>query len=277
MMPQLNNKTGMLALSQKQNGNTAIVKQKPDGSDYSTVFDPFTTGDVNSYGIETGNTGCQQPSWSADGEWLTFSLGWWFQNRTNTEAWVYRVRANGSDYEQLTDYNPDEINNGYSSFSSDGTKIVYRTMGAVRRGLRIIDLQTRKITDLTEEWDNMPAWSPDGERILFTRRNNWTVEADSTTPYDPYDVWTIRPDGTELRRVTTALGNDGHAVWSPDGRILSSTSRYGFRGESANYDNTFQPYGVNMVMNADGSDQRPMTDSLWEDAMSMFVWNEFLR
>ncbi|KAJ5714042.1 uncharacterized protein N7483_011223 [Penicillium malachiteum] len=243
MMPQLNNATGMLTLSQKQNGNTAIVKQKPDGSDYSVVFDPYEDGQVNAYGIATGNAGLQQPSWSGDGEWLTFSTGWWFQNRTTDQGWVYRVRGNGSNYEKLTGDIAEELNAGFSSFSPNDKKIVYRIMGPVRRGLRVLDLETRTLHNLTDKWDNMPGWSPDGEKIVFTRRNNWTEAVDEITPYDPYDVWTIRPNGTDVTRLTTALGNDGHAVWSNDGKILFSTSRYGFRGESANYDNTFQPYG----------------------------------
>lgn len=280
MMPQFNNATKMMTFSQKQNGNSAIVKQSIDGSDYSVVFDPYQTEDsaISAWGIATGNAGCQQPSFTADGEWITFSLGWWFQNRTNTAANVFRVRSNGSDWEQLTGLDDDleELNSGYSSFSPDGTQIVYRVMGPSHRGLRIFDIAKKSYKNLTTGWDNMPAWSPDGQRIVFTRRNNATGE-DNITPWDPYDVWTIQPDGNNATQLTTALGNDGHAVWANDGRILFSTSRYGFRGESANYDNTFQPYGVAMVMNADGTDQKPMTDSLWEDAMPQFAWNDVLQ
>jgi hypothetical protein len=46
---------------------------------------------------------------------------------------------------------------------------------------------------------------------------------------------------------------------------------YGFRDEVALYDNTFQPYGQIFIMNADGTDKRILTDSLWEDAMPLYV------
>jgi hypothetical protein len=46
---------------------------------------------------------------------------------------------------------------------------------------------------------------------------------------------------------------------------------YGFRDESAQYENTFQPYGQIMAMNADGTEKRMLTDSMWEDSMPMYV------
>jgi hypothetical protein len=50
----------------------------------------------------------------------------------------------------------------------------------------------------------------------------------------------------------------------------------GLRDEAAIYDNTFQPYGQIYVMNADGSGQRIVTDSLWEDSMPLYIPNAFL-
>ncbi|KAL6406569.1 tat pathway signal sequence domain-containing protein [Ilyonectria robusta] len=66
---------------------------------------------------------------------------------------------------------------------------------------------------------------------------------------------TIRPDGTDLTRVTDSLVNDAHVVGLYDGHILWSSGMYGFRDVSAQYDNTFQPYGQVMVMDADGSNK----------------------
>jgi WD40 repeat protein len=49
-----------------------------------------------------------------------------------------------------------------------------------------------------------PDWSPDGTRIVFTR-----AHADGT-----HDLFTVRPDGRRLARVTTS-GDAGEADWGP--------------------------------------------------------------
>ncbi len=49
----------------------------------------------------------------------------------------------------------------------------------------MLDLESRATRVLTNGYDNLPSWSPDGSRILFTRRG-----ADSN-----FDIFTIRPDG----------------------------------------------------------------------------------
>ena len=89
--------------------------------------------------------------------------------------------------------------------------------------------------------------------------------------YENYDICTIRPDGTDLQRLTRFRANDAHAVWTADGRILWSSGFYGFRDECALYDNTFQPYGQIWIMDADGGDKRQITDSIWEDSMPLYV------
>jgi Tol biopolymer transport system component len=169
-----------------------------------------------------------------------------------------RVTSDGAHYEALTD---GTVHSGFPSYSADGRYIVYRVWGENNFGLRILDLQTRKTRALTTEVDNLPNWSPDGKRIVFTRKMSATN----------FDVCTIRPDGSDFRRLTTSGANDAHAVWSADGRILFSTGMYGFRDEAALYDQTFQPYGQIMVMNADGSGKRMLTDSLWEDSLPLYI------
>jgi Tol biopolymer transport system component len=169
-----------------------------------------------------------------------------------------RVRRDGSAAEPLTD---GTINAGFPSYSADGRFIVYRVWGDGELGLRILDLESGKVRVLTKELDNLPGWSPDGQRIVFTRKVD-TVN---------YDVFTIRPDSSDLRRLTSHGANDGHAVWTADGRIAWSSGRYGFRDEAALYDNTFQQYGQIWLMNADGSGQHALTDSIWEDSMPLYL------
>lgn len=67
------------------------------------------------------------------------------------------------------------------------------------------------------------------------------------------------------------------AVWSEDGRIMWSTGMYGFKDESALFDDTFQPYGQIMVMDFDGSNKKLLTDTIWEDSMPLYMPNKYLQ
>ena len=104
-------------------------------------------------------------------------------------------------------------------------------------------------------------WSPKGDRIGFTRAGK-----------NAFDIFTVRPDGTDVRQLTDAPGNDAHCAWSPDAKyIVFSSSRLGFRDEAPLYDVAPQPYAELYVMKADGSDQRPITDDKWEEGTPTWV------
>ena len=57
------------------------------------------------------------------------------------------------------------------------------------------------------------AWSPDGERIAFV---GWSYDADH---FDGrIGIWVIRPDGSELARISDAASGP---AWSPDGQRIA--------------------------------------------------------
>jgi Tol biopolymer transport system component len=253
---------GTLAYTEKQQGNSSIVIAKPDGSGRRVIYNPAEHGyDLKRLAMGLG--GAFQPSWSADSQWLAFGVGYWFQQRDTEKSTIMRIRRDSSGLESLTD---GKVHSGFPSYSADGKEIVYRVWGESNFGLRILNIETRAIRTLTTGYDNLPGWSPDGSRILFTRK------VDDVN----FDIFTIRPDGSDLLRVTSHRSGDGHAVWTWDGRIMWNSGIYGFRDEAALYDNTFQQYGQIFIMNADGSEKRALTDSRWEDSMPLLIPAKFL-
>lgn len=80
-----------------------------------------------------------------------------------------------------------------------------------------------------------PDWSPAGNRLVF-----------ESTLSGTYSVYSINPDGTDLKRLTPDSANNEQARWSPDGKhIVFSSDRAGH----------LDLY----LMNADGSNQTRLT------------------
>jgi Tol biopolymer transport system component/imidazolonepropionase-like amidohydrolase len=62
-----------------------------------------------------------------------------------------------------------------------------------------------------------PAWSPDGERIVFHSYRDGT-----------YHIWSIKKDGTGLKQLTSGISDNREPTWSPDGkRVVFSSDRTG--------------------------------------------------
>jgi TolB protein len=97
--------------------------------------------------------------------------------------------------------------------------------------------------------------SPDGRRIVFTSLKDGDLE-----------IYTMNVDGTDVRRLTTTPGYDGGPWWSPDGTKIvyrawhppDSAGLAEYRGLLAQ--RMIRPNRMELwVMNADGSDQRQIT------------------
>lgn len=203
------------------------------------------------------------PVWSPCGDRIAFARGRFFPATLGKSAAVIAiVKSDGSGLTALTDSGG---NAGFPSWSPDGRSLVYRVVTANRSALMIVDVAThatRRLTDSTGN-DNSPAWSPRGDLIAFTSRRPGD---------DDYEMYTIRPDGTEMRRITQGHGNMSHPTWSPDGAWLAFTgSAGGFKDEAALHPYNPQPYGEISVMRPDGSEMHALTDNQFEDGTPTWV------
>ena len=220
-------------------GNTTIEMMNADGSEKHAIFHKEGTSAFDAV-------------WSPAGDLIALCVGKYFRAAGLPSAQIALMKPDGSGYREIAE---EGVNNGFPSWSPDGKRLVYK------RGKQLViqSIADGKIVPLTDgaHYDNFPQWSPKGDAIMFT-----------TDRDDDFELYTIRPDGTGLRRITNSPGNDAHSVWSNDGEwVAFSSGRKGFKDEMALYDGVPQPYGEIFAMRADGSDVRQLTDNKWEDAI----------
>ena len=82
-----------------------------------------------------------------------------------------------------------------------------------------------------------------------------------------FEICTIRPDGTGIKRLTQDHGNNAHGAWSADGEwYIFSSGRLGWKDEAMLLSGD-QPYADLFAMRPDGSDLRQLTDNQWEEGL----------
>ena len=125
------------------------------------------------------------------------------------------------------------ITRGFSpSWSPNGKKITFSLGLHTYSGVAVYDL-TSKETELLIAPGKDPVYSPNGEYIAFVRSRQVLPLGEMasaerkyvTIPIKQEEVWIIRADGTEPRRI--AMG--GFPAWGPDSQLLYYVSRTDYK------------------------------------------------
>jgi TolB protein len=165
------------------------------------------------------------PQWSPYGRQISYTRQ---LDRGGRKVEVWVMNADGSGKRRLTA--------GLEArWAPDGQSIAFTRWVGAQTDLFVLDLASGATRPLpsTPGLEELGGWSPDGRLLAYTRE----------TIGGAADVYTIRADGTDPRRLTRGRGAKYAAGFSPDGgKILFTSDRTG----------TDQVF----VMRADGGGQR---------------------
>jgi len=155
--------------------------------------------------------------------------------------------------------------NAEAYFSFDGQKIIFQSTREPYKCDQIFtmnrDGSNQKLVSTGKGRTTCGYFTPDGKRIIYASTHLGAPDcpppADRSEGYvwaiyPTYDIFSAKPDGTDLKRLTTTDGYDAEGTISQDGKKIVFTSAR---------DGDLEIYN----MNVDGTQQRRLTHELGYD------------
>ena len=154
-------------------------------------------------------------AWSLDGQQIAYRYR---QDMIDQpEIWIKSVADSSSPY--LIPNIPADIYYWFFSWMPGGRNLLCGTLDEGRPELPMklwaVSVKTGEPKQLTQGfYGGAGPWSPDGKWMAFSAIRAYERER------QPYDLWLLSVDGTQLLRVTSAPPQDIGPYWSPDGTRL---------------------------------------------------------
>lgn len=202
--------SGELSQLTKNEVSDNYISWSPDSN--RIAFKSFREDNADIYVVDIENGNEQRlttestidttyPSWSPDGKMIAFNIV------VPGTYLIYVMDSDGGNLRMIADTAYWAAPPFNISWSPDNEKIAFSAN--VREGsvLRIVDVQSRELKQLTNEGGMVvfPKWSPDGEWITF----EGAIEGIGS------QICVIKVDGTGLQCLTERLLFPDHLTWRP--------------------------------------------------------------
>jgi Tol biopolymer transport system component len=191
-------------------------------------------------------------AWSPDGTRLVGG------GSTGVPSGIFTMRASdGADVVRITTNS--ETEEDTLAYAPDGSSILFLRLGPNDQGtLFVVNSDGSGLVRLTPPGLNVdfgfprPAdYAPNGSRIVFAGISKLSSGRGTTSA-----LYTVRPDGSRLRRITTLGAGAESPRWSPDGRWIA-------------FNDKFVAYPQIYLVHPDGSELTQVTLQHQRD----FSWN----
>lgn len=142
----------------------------------------------------------------------------------------------------------------YPVVSPDGRWIAFQSDRDGDFDIYVMNTFGGQLTRVTDNalWDRLPGWSPDSDWLIFSS----DVRGDEN-----FDLYRVRPDGSDLQQVYSDGRRNSHARYSPDGEHIVFTS-----GDDQTDARTWEIVQLNVRTNQ----QRTLTENSVRDGSPLY-------
>ena len=192
-------------------------------------------------------------------------------NRDGGANEIYSMNPDGTAQTRLTFT---RVNDGQAVYSPDGTKIAFYSARDNALGeIYVMKADGSNVTRLTNTpgASMRPSWSPDGTMIAFESTRD-AADPTAVSVAASYEIYTMKANGSNVKRITNNSFGDIAPQWSPDGMHIAFASDRDHVGQGATRDL--------YVMNTDGSNVQRITnqdgqiaDASWDPAGARLTYS----